>query len=201
MSGCGTGRCRFWGGVRCGRRLLYDLGCFAGGKRIIFGEYVEIHIGRAVGSLKVGLVAAGSLKRFAGQPGLKETPGVLEVAHQIDGPVPLPINPQPDGDGAELIDRWGDVQYLNAGWEHGFQIHHHCRPGKCLLCEELVQKRGLVENGGVLRLAHHGLIATLLALQAIDLVFYGLQPGVGRSSFRLFVAKQEPASECALRKF
>ena len=59
------------------------------------------------------------------------------------------------------------------------------RPRERLLGEELVEEGGLGEDRGVLRLAHHGLIAALLVFEALDAVLDGLEFRIGEGGLAL----------------
>src|SRR5271165_6888573 len=101
LFGLGSGRILF----DCSRGFLWSrFRRFAVGTRVKLRKHVEVYAGRAVGGLEIRLVSGGSrLERLAGQPGLQEAAGVLEVSHKVDGAITLPIHPQTDGHGAGLV--------------------------------------------------------------------------------------------------
>ena len=101
--------------------------------------------------------------------GCKEAPGVLEIAHQVDCAVAGSGDAEVHGDVAVLVADRLDRCDLHAGGQHGFQGFHGQGPGESFLVEELVEGLRLVEQLGVVGLAHQGLGILALGANAGDL--------------------------------
>src|ERR1700679_2253466 len=84
-------------------------------QRIEFGENVEVYVVLAADLLEVAASLSGSLRRLGGEAWSKEAARVLEIAHQVDGAIPLAADPKANGDIAVARDHGVDVQYLDSG--------------------------------------------------------------------------------------
>ena len=152
---------------------------FLGGGRNVVGEDVKTDSGRGADGLESILAGGCAFGGFADDAGLAEAAGVLEIAHEIDGLVAWADNAKMHGDVAALVDDRLEGGNLDSGGEGGFEVLHGERPTEGLFVEELIERLRLLEELGVVRLAHQVLIALTLAVECGDLVVEGALAGAG----------------------
>jgi hypothetical protein len=95
------------------------------------------------------------------------------------------------GDVALFVDDGLEGRDLQACGEDGLKVFHGEGPTEGLLLEELVERFGLLEELGIVRLLHEGLIALTLVVERGDLVVEDAFAGAGLFSLVVEGVKAE----------